>query len=309
MLEEVFGASKKALLIGIGGGGDILGCIPTANYLKHLGVESILGGLTWERKLVDPTPGPREMSEIQNIELLSETVGLASPSTRAGKVRFIESIVAEELGIKTVLVDINKGVSGTYKGLKEAVEKLDVDLVIGIDVGADSLARGDEQGIRSPLADSTMLCVLKRLKENVPTFMGVIGYGCDGELTLGELNRNVADIARQGGLIGARGLSNEDITILEKILPKTESEASALVLESAKGGYGARTIREGRRHLQLTPMAMITLYFDPKVVYDISSPARLINETNSLREADVILREAGYMTELYFEEGLAKGQD
>ncbi len=171
------------------------------------------------------------------------------------------------------------------------------------------MARGDEKGIRSPLADSTMLCVLKRLTENVPTFMGIIGYGCDGELTLDELNRNVAEIAKQGGLLGARGLTDEDKTILERILPKTHSEASALVLESAKGGYGERTIREGRRHLHLTHFASVTLYFDPKVVYEMSSPAKLIDKTNSLADADGILRDAGYMTELYFEEKLAERKD
>lgn len=281
-----------------------MGCIPTANYLHFLGVQSILGGLTWERKVVDPKPGPRRIAEIENIKLISDTVGLASASTRASKVRFTESIVAEELREETILADINDGVAGTYEGLKKAIGKLGVDLVIGIDVGGDSLARGDEKGIRSPLADSTMLCVLRKLKEDVPTFHGVIGFGCDGELTLRELYRNIAEVAKRGGFIGARGITDEDKKVLTKILPKTKSEASALVLEAANGGYGERTIRQGQRRLTLTPFAAITLYFDPAAVYEISKPAKLIDGTKSLKEADEILRKAGYITELYIEEEL-----
>jgi hypothetical protein len=308
MLDEAFRESKKALLIGVGGGGDILGCIPTANYLKFLGAETILGGLTWERILVDPKPGPRRMDEIQDIELISETVGLASETTHAGKVRFTESIVAGEFEGKTVLVDINKGVMGTYTGLVEAIEKLGIDLVVGMDVGGDSLARGDEKGLRSPLADSTMLCVLRRLGERIPTFHGVIGCGCDGELTLDELYRNIAEIASRGGFLGARGMTTVDKAMLEKILPKTHSEASNLTLEAGTGGYGMRTIRDGRRQLTLTPMAAISLYFDPAVVYGISKPAKLIDGTTSLADADEILRKARFMTELYFEEKLAFGE-
>ncbi len=305
MLDDTFKKSKKALLIGMGGGGDILGCIPTANYLKFLGVESILGGLTWERKVVDPKPGPRRMDEIQDIKLLSDNVGLASASTRAGNVRFTEAIVAEALGAETVLIDINKGVVGTYTGLKKAIEKLGIDLVMGIDVGGDSLARGDEEGIRSPLADSTMLGVLKKLKNEIPTYHGVIGCGCDGELSLDELYRNIAEVAKQGGFLGSRGMSDEDREILARVLPWTKSEASNLVLEAANGGYGERTIREGKRRLVLTPIAAITLYFDPAAVYEISRPAQLIDGTKTLRDADRILRDAGFITELYIEEQIA----
>ncbi|MEE8168273.1 MAG: DUF1152 domain-containing protein [Candidatus Hydrothermarchaeales archaeon] len=302
MIERLFKKAEKVLLIGIGGGGDILGCLPTARYLDFLGVENIIGGLTWERKKVDPKPGPRAMDEIRNIKLLSRTVGLANSKTRVGDMRFTESIVAEHLGVETILVDINEGVRGTCEGLHEAVKKLGVDLIVGIDVGGDCLAKGNEEGIRSPLADSTMLCVLKRMK--IATVLGVIGYGSDGELTLEELHRNISEIAGMQGLLGARGIGRGEAEELQEILPKVYSEASYMVLEAAKGGYGEREIREGRRKLQLTPIATITFYFDPKVVYRFSNLAKIVDNSTSIWEADRALRKAGVTTELYFELGM-----
>ena len=53
------------MIIGIGGGADIVGTIPMKSYLEEHGIECYLGGLPWERYSIDPYPGPRRFSEIQ----------------------------------------------------------------------------------------------------------------------------------------------------------------------------------------------------------------------------------------------------
>ncbi|MBS7247079.1 MAG: DUF1152 domain-containing protein, partial [Candidatus Freyarchaeota archaeon] len=53
-LERLAESAKKALVLGIGGGGDVLGAFPTGRYLELLGVEVILGGVGWERIVYDP---------------------------------------------------------------------------------------------------------------------------------------------------------------------------------------------------------------------------------------------------------------
>ncbi len=301
MIEKLFKNARRALVVGIGGGGDIIGCVPTAKLLNFLGAETILGGLSWERKVVDPKIGPRRIDELVNLKPLSETVALANAATRTTYgTTFAESIVAEYYNRDTVIVDINGGVEKTLRGLNEAVEKLGVDLVVGIDVGGDSLARGDEKGIRSPLADSIMLCVLARLR--VRSVHGVIGWGCDGELTLEELNRNVAEITARGGLLGAKGMGSEEAEEIQELVSRTYTEASKMVAEAARGGYGERTIRAGSRKLWLTPFATVTFYFEPRVVFNFSQLAKMVGKAHSLREADALLRSASYKTELYFEE-------
>lgn len=301
MIEKLFKSARRALVIGIGGGGDIIGCIPTAKFLNFLGVETILGGLSWERKVVDPKVGPRRIDEMVSVKPISKIAALANARTRTTYgTTFAESIVAEYYDSETVIVDINGGVKKTLRGLNEAIKKLGIDTVVGIDVGGDSLARGDEKGIRSPLADSIMLCVLRSLK--VRTVHGMIGYGCDGELTLDELHRNVAEIAAKGGLLGAKGMGSEEAREVQELVGRTYTEASRMVAEAAKGGWGERTIRAGSRKLFLTPLATVTFYFEPRVVYEFSELPKMVEKAASLREADALLRGAGYKTELYFEE-------
>ena len=57
--EKLLTKSKKAMLIGIGGGGDIVGTLPTAGLLELFDIEYVLAGLPWERSVIDPVPGPR----------------------------------------------------------------------------------------------------------------------------------------------------------------------------------------------------------------------------------------------------------
>ena len=99
-----------------------------------------------------------------------------------------------------MLVDINGGVDGVVDGLEVAMKDLDADLLVGLDVGGDSLAQGEEPGLRSPLADSIMLAALTELeKRGHRTIWGVFGYGSDGELTVDEIELALSKLAAAGG--------------------------------------------------------------------------------------------------------------
>ena len=54
-------------------------------------------------------------------------------------------------------------------------QKNKIDLIVGIDVGGDILATGNEPGLASPLADSIMLAALSRISTKIQTLIGVLG--------------------------------------------------------------------------------------------------------------------------------------
>lgn len=303
--EALVKNARHAMVVGIGGGGDVVGAIPTSRYLRWLGIPTLLGGLTWERYVNDPEPGPRKMEEIIDIELLSPTVGLANERTRTTKgIRFTESAVAEVLREKVALIDLNQGVQGVIEGLNEAMRKLGIDLFIGIDVGGDVLGEGTEKGLHSMLADSMMLAAMANLE--VPTVLGVLGCCMDGELTFEEFNRQLAKIAGYGGLLGARCLTPEDIELLERVIPHTKTESSLLAVKAARGFTGEIEIRGGRCRVLMTPMSALTFYFDTRIVYEhISKVAKDLVPTKSLEEANEVLKRARLPSELDFERSFA----
>jgi hypothetical protein len=300
-LEVLVKESSCAMVLGIGGGGDVVGTLPTSRYLRWLGLQTLVGGLTWERYVNDPEPGPRKMEEIVEIKRLSATVGLANARTQTTKgIRFTEAVVAEVLNEETVLVDLNRGVQGVIEGLNEAIERLGVDLFVGIDVGGDVLADGSEEGLRSMLADSMVLASMVNLK--VPAVLGVLGCCTDGELSLKQFNQQVAKIASYGGFLGARGLTPDDLKVLDEVIPETKTESSALAVKAARGLQGEIEIRGGYRKVLLTPMSAMTFYFDPRVVFDrVSKVAKELVPTRSLDEAQEVLERAGVPSELTFE--------
>ncbi|MGH7885048.1 MAG: DUF1152 domain-containing protein, partial [Thermodesulfobacteriota bacterium] len=94
-IEKFLKNKKRAMLIGIGGGGDIVGTLPTANLLKTNGITSILGGLSWERSVFDPIPGPRKLEETINAEEINSIVWKANKDTvTTTGVKFAESCMA-----------------------------------------------------------------------------------------------------------------------------------------------------------------------------------------------------------------------
>jgi hypothetical protein len=292
------------LVIGVGGGGDVVGALAVARFLEFCGLEFFLGGLSWERSVYDPIPGPRKLCETRNVRALHEFAWLANPQTQTMTgVYFAESRMAVALGREVLLLDINGGVPGVVNGIETAMQELQADLLVGIDVGGDSLAEGHEPGLRSPLADSIMLAAFAELeKRGRRTLWGVFGYGSDGELTVGEIEFALSRIGAAGGLLGGWSLTPQIAAELERIVQTVSTEASAIPLRCLSGAWGEQKIRGGERSVKLTPLTALTFFVSTRVVFEtLSRPAQAVQRSDSLTEANDALHALGIKTELDLE--------
>src|SRR4051794_31823426 len=318
--DLILSRSRRPLVIGIGGGGDVVGALATAETARlYHGARPLVGGVPWERRPIDPVPGPRGVDEIEDGEEIAPGVLLARARTRVrGRdVLFAESHMAEYLGEPTVLVDVLGGPAAIASGLAEAAARLEVDLIVFADVGGDVLAHGHEPGLGSPLCDAVMLAAAVRLERErdardggAPEVLGAIfGPGCDGELTLNEVSARLADVARAGGLAGARGLTPPIAERLEAAIEHVPTEASAQAVRGFRGVSGPTAIRGGRRSLELMPAVALTVYYDVAIAYEATAPlARAVADAQSLGEANEILRSLGVRSELDWELDAAAGR-
>lgn len=295
--------ARRVLSIGIGGGGDVVGALAAAELPRALGAEVVVGGLSWERRPIDPLPGGRRLDELTGHEPLNDVVALAGPETRGpGDVSFAETHMARFLDERTVLVDANPGPARVAAGLADACSKLDCDALLLVDVGGDVLAHGDEPGLASPLADSILLATARHLPPDLPVVAAVFGTGCDGELTPDEVLERLSEVAAHQGLLGAWGLSPSAIGRLEAAVEQVPTEASAMALRCARGATGVTTIRGGRRKVPLSPVGGLTFYFDPLVA--MRTAARLadaVSDAPDLLTANAILHRLGVRSELDYE--------
>ena len=124
--DALFASARRPLVIGIGGGGDVVGALATAEACRlYHGAEPVVGGVTWERRVVDPLPGPRSPAEIEGGRELAPGVLAAGPDTRVREngVHFAEARMAGFLGEETVLVDVTRAPREIAAGLEAAAAR------------------------------------------------------------------------------------------------------------------------------------------------------------------------------------------
>jgi hypothetical protein len=304
--EAALRRATRPLVIGMGGGGDVVGALATAEFMRlYDGAQPVLGGLSWERRAVDPVPGPRSPSEIENAEELAPGILLAGPETRVrGRdMYFAESRMAGFLGERTVLVCVDGGPSAIARGLMEAIVRLDRDFVVFVDVGGDLLAQGDETGLCSPLCDALMLAAASGLASaGYPVLLGIFGIGCDAELTQSEVLARLALVASAGGLCGARGLTGPVADRLEAAIAVVPTEASAQAVRAFRGASGPAKLRAGTREFELSSIAALTIYLGVEATIRATGRlARAVADEPSLESANEALHRLGVRTELDLE--------
>jgi hypothetical protein len=310
--DALLRTARRPLVIGMGGGGDVVGALATAEAMRlYDDAEGLVGGLSWERRPIDPVPGGRHVSEITGGWEVAPGILLAGPGTHvAGRdVYFAESRMAAVLGRPTVLVDVSAGAGGVAAGLAAAAASLRRDLIVFVDVGGDVLAQGDEPGLRSPLCDALMLAAAGQLAAaGYAVLLGVFGIGCDSELTPDEVLARLGDVAAARGLAGVRGLTEPVAERLEESLELVPTEASAQAVRAFRGITGTVHIRGGTRSLELSVLAAQTWYLDvPVTISSVGRLARAVAAAPSLEDANDALHDLAVRTELDLEREAATG--
>jgi len=302
---------KRALVFGLGGGGDIVSALVAYTYLKKLGYSVDLGAVTWERYIEDPIPGPICREDFRNVSPINDVIVEVNKNSYAVRGGMI--IVPQLIRVLRVIDEIEKGYSicikygvrGTYEGILDFIvrnKEGKYDLIIGVDAGGDVLAKGYEETLSSPLIDTIMLSVLALLKNSgYEAILATIGSGSDGELDQEYVLQRIVEISRKGGLIDIKGIDRESAELLSKVLKHVNTEASRIPFEAFKGYYGTMKIRGGSREVKVTPISAVMFFLDPSIVALDNIVYEDIKETRSLVDAMKVFNDLGIYTEYNFE--------
>jgi hypothetical protein len=310
-LAEFVARHPRILVYGAGGGGDAVGAVHMYLRVRELGGEPLLAALVWERFPVDPTPGPIPVEVLVDADIVGWSLARVTGATRAlrpsGEVWPQIARVAGALGVEAYAVDASKGAEGVLAALRDAVDELGVDAVIGVDIGGDSLALGCEEDLWSPLADALSVNALARVE--APAILAVQGPGADGELPEGLVLRYISELARRGGLLGVTGLQAGDLPVLERALSGAVSEASRIPYRAFRGEWGEALIRGGTRRVRLSPLQAVTFLLDPLEVYKWSPLPRAVEGSMGIARAREMLNGLCVYTELDLEMDLSRARE
>ena len=297
--------ARRSLVIGIGGGGDVVGALAVARAIEAAGAAAELGGVAWERFSIDPHhPGPRPLHMHEGIERIGESAAAlchADGRTLEG-IALAEAGVAAHLGRPTALIDVNGGPQAVAGGIEAAAKHLDCDRVVLLDVGGDVLGTGAEPGLASPLCDAVMLASARYLPSSLPVVGCIFGAGCDGELTPSEVLGRVAALGRAGIWLGTSSPTAEIAAEVVAVAGKVPTEASLQAARCALGEVGDTPIRGGARTVELGPVGGLAFFYDARLAIGGPAPlAEIVADAGSIEEARSRLEAIGVRTELDYE--------
>ncbi len=306
-LLEVALKSKRALILGLGGGGDVIQGIPLARLFQQLGFEEVLiGGVNCQWWMPDGKPqsdvfgvsvlGPT----LYDINQLSHSVAIAphirtvTRESAIGSCQPAEAVLADSLSGTPFVASLLDGPVGLAASLKALVEERGIDLVVGVDIGSDSFHRGDEvQLAHTSLVDFMSIGALLDLP--CPVFYGVSGYGCDGEMQLSELDERVGVVMKAGGYLGAHGLTQADVAEMLVACELYPDPVEPLAPLAATGELGLRRVNTHGpwgTPVHVTPLAAVMLFFDPKIMAaEVSKGIHALKGCTSLAQAEKVFYE------------------
>ena len=300
--------SESAIIMGIGGGGDIIQGIPIANLMRKLGVKKVfMGGVScqwwtpdgnplaneWGSAVMGPTVYP--VSDLQEAELVAPHFAFVNENSNYNGKRPCEARLASLIPADKVFVaGLSGGVIGLARSLNQFIAEERIDLFVGVDIGSDSFHDGNEASpAKTTLVDFISLGAITRLE--CPTVYGVSGYGCDGEMQLEELDERVSRVMQAGGYLGAHGLTQQDVLEMERASEAYPDPIEPMSFRAARGEFGFRNVWTNGPYgtvVKVTPLASVMMLFDPDVLGEVCSTgiADLV-QTESLEEAEEIYRE------------------
>jgi hypothetical protein len=173
----------RRVFVAAGGGGDVIAATMLA--VRDFKDDSVVVvTFSWDRLIVDPLPGPRSVDDF--VDLISPVVGVhqvTSSTTCRPPAGSTLPRLAGSLPAQLFLLDASTGAVGLGRQIADVANHVKADELTVVDVGGDIVARGDEPGLRSPLAD--MLVLAGCVHSGLPTAVVVCGPGLDGELDEG----------------------------------------------------------------------------------------------------------------------------
>lgn len=257
---------KRILLAGCGGGFDVYSAVPLYLALRAAGAEPLLASLSFMELGSDVLDAPA-WPDCWRLDASTVVESRYHPETTLAR-------WLEERGDPSPVWTFPKtGTAPLLHAYRTLVERQRIEAVVLVDGGTDSLLRGDEQELGTPLEDATSIVTVADL--GVPSWLVNVGFGVDHfhGVCHAQWLEAVAALTREGALLGVstlvRGMPEVDawlelVAFANQEMPGYASIVCNSVKSAIEGSYGDHhaTRRTEGSKLWINPLMPLVWAFD-----------------------------------------------
>lgn len=260
---------KNLLIAGMGGGFDIFSGLPIYFELRKFGQNVHLASYSFT-----------DVMALKKGEWLTDTMIGVQGEVEGFHIYYPEGYLSEWFKLKhgedvPIWLFAKTGVRPLLENYQALVKHLNIDGILLIDGGVDSLAFGDESELGTPLEDSTSLAAVNQLKDVPLRMQACIGFGAELAITHAHILENIAELSQAEAFYGTCSLVKqmeayqfyEDAVLYVQGKPHQDSSViSSSVISAVRGEYGnyhltKRTANSGSK-LWISPLMPIYWFFD-----------------------------------------------
>ncbi len=263
-LFERLAPARRVLVAGAGGGFDVYAGLPLVFALEDAGKEVHLANLSFA-----------DLSGIAE-RPIHPSIAPVTADADGSEVYFPEKHLCEwfraEDGREVVIHALSKvGVKPSSEAYRALVARLGVDALVLVDGGTDSLMRGDEAGLGTPVEDAASLAAAAATEVPIK-LLTCLGFGIDH--FHGVAHRDVleatAELSRAGAFLGAFSVLSSmpeaarylaALDWVHQRAPARPSIVNGSIASAIRGFFGDHHFTERTAGSELFINPLMALYF------------------------------------------------
>jgi hypothetical protein len=191
--------------------------------------------------------------------------------------------------------------------LDQILQDHQIDVILGVDGGVDSLSRGDEEDYGTVLEDFVTLAALSDIK--IPKVICCAGFGCETEENMNfyRILENMSELASTEAFYGSFSLTNKMIEFQQYVTEcelswgedRRKSHIQTKIISAAIGKFGPNNhysnvdprIENSTGHSFISLLSNIFWMFDLDAVIKNNLTIEMLKKGNTFTDAKMLLRQ------------------
>ncbi|PTA69194.1 DUF1152 domain-containing protein [Deinococcus arcticus] len=290
-------SSQRILIAGMGGGFDVFCGLPLYFALRAEGKAVFLANYSFTSLPYVPRP-PLAQAVFEVTPELLVTPGDYFPEY------WLSRWLRTQGEPDTVYAFRKVGAAPLKTAYEALVRHLQVDTVLLVDGGTDSLMRGDEAGLGTPHEDAASLVAVNELS-GVHKLLACLGFGIDAfhGVCHAQYLEAAAELSRAGAYLGAFSLTPEMPAVQKyrdaceavfQMMPRYTSIVNSSILSAVDGQYGDHHATSRTQGSELWINPLMGLYW----TFELGAVARRLQYYDAMR-ATQTLTDVGRVIEVH----------